>query len=98
LDICLWKTFASVLVRDLKKLAVTISNSSTGSLDVSGSSLPHTTKSNKRHHGIGMESIRYSLAQYGGFFTYELIDGKFSLKLMIPTDPKTLGTPGASRP
>lgn len=49
--------------------------------------LPDTTKRDRTHHGIGMESIRRALARYKGTLSFDTeTGGRFTLKMMIPLD------------
>lgn len=46
--------------------------------------LPETTKADKKHHGIGLSSIRYAVSQYGGTMKISAEEGVFTLKIIIP--------------
>ncbi|MCD7867768.1 MAG: ATP-binding protein [Clostridiales bacterium] len=46
--------------------------------------LPLTTKSNKRDHGFGVKSIRYTAEKYNGTITVQAEDGVFTLQALIP--------------
>lgn len=44
-----------------------------------------TSKADAEHHGIGLDSIRYSAKKYGGEVTIDTTPGRFTLKVLIPT-------------
>lgn len=46
--------------------------------------LPITTKKNKRDHGYGMKSIRYTAEKYNGTITVKTEDHIFMLQVLIP--------------
>ncbi len=46
--------------------------------------LPETTKADKRFHGYGLKSIRYTVEKYGGSIAVHGEDGWFELGLLIP--------------
>lgn len=46
--------------------------------------LPVTTKKNKREHGYGMKSIRYTAEKYNGTITAEAENHIFMLQILIP--------------
>ncbi len=43
-----------------------------------------TTKPDREMHGIGVKSIRYAAGKYDGTCSYEMKDGVFSLRILIP--------------
>ena len=43
-----------------------------------------TTKKNKKNHGYGIKSIRYSIEKYGGNVTTAYKDNWFELCILIP--------------
>ncbi len=43
-----------------------------------------TTKKNKKYHGYGMKSIRYTVNKYGGAVTIDTKENWFDLKILIP--------------
>ena len=45
---------------------------------------PVTTKADKRNHGFGLKSIRYTIEKYHGTLTFDLKDNWFELKMLIP--------------
>lgn len=46
--------------------------------------LPVTTKRNKRDHGYGMKSVRYTAEKYNGTITVQAEQGIFTLQILIP--------------
>ncbi|MBO5529412.1 MAG: GHKL domain-containing protein [Bacilli bacterium] len=48
------------------------------------SGLPITTKSNRKYHGFGVQSIRATIKKYGGFFDCGANNGKFVLLATLP--------------
>jgi len=42
-----------------------------------------TSKKNKSAHGIGMQSIKQTVASMNGFFTYNYNNGYFSIKIVL---------------
>lgn len=48
------------------------------------SGLPITTKSNKKYHGFGVQSIKTTIKKYGGFFDCFTESGKFILLATLP--------------
>lgn len=46
--------------------------------------LPVTTKADRRYHGYGMKSIRYTVEKYGGHMEAGVEDGWFRLRILIP--------------
>lgn len=50
--------------------------------------LPLTTKKNKRNHGFGMKSIRYTAEKYNGTVTVQAKDKIFTLQILIPMEIK----------
>lgn len=46
--------------------------------------LPVTTKKNKRDHGFGMKSIRYTAEKYNGTITVQGKENIFTLQILIP--------------
>lgn len=46
--------------------------------------LPVTTKKNKRAHGFGMKSIRYTAEKYNGTITVSAKENFFMLQILIP--------------
>lgn len=53
-------------------------------LTITDSSLPDTTKSNKRYHGYGLKSIQAAVQKYAGTMTISTNDNWFGLKILIP--------------
>ena len=47
-------------------------------------SLPATTKRDKRYHGYGLKSIRSTVEKYGGSVAVHGEDGWFELGVLIP--------------
>lgn len=43
-----------------------------------------TTKKDKKYHGYGMKSIRYTVNKYGGAVTVDVKENWFDLKILIP--------------
>lgn len=43
-----------------------------------------TTKADSRNHGYGLKSIRYSAEKYGGDVSYEVKNGWFELRILLP--------------
>lgn len=50
--------------------------------------LPVTTKRNKRDHGYGMKSIRYTAEKYNGTITVNADGQIFTLQILIPVNEK----------
>lgn len=48
--------------------------------------LPLTTKKNRRNHGFGMKSIRYTAEKYNGTVTVQAKDKIFTLQILIPIE------------
>lgn len=46
--------------------------------------MPATTKSDKKNHGFGLKSIRYSVEKYGGSVSVDMEKNWFELKILIP--------------
>lgn len=46
--------------------------------------IPVTTKKNKRDHGFGMKSIRYTAEKYNGTITVQAKDHIFMLQILLP--------------
>ena len=49
-----------------------------------------TTKSDKKNHGYGIKSIRYSVEKYKGNVEYGMNKDWFELKILIPYNTKTI--------
>lgn len=58
-----------------------------GQTPVFENGLPVTSKSDKQNHGIGVKSIRYIAAKYGGNAVFGVEDNLFTLDIMIPIPP-----------
>lgn len=43
-----------------------------------------TTKADRKNHGYGLKSIRYSAEKYGGSVSYEIKNGWFELRILLP--------------
>lgn len=54
--------------------------------------LPVTTKKNKRDHGYGMKSIRYTTEKYNGTITVNTKSRIFMLQILIPLNNSKKGT------
>lgn len=48
--------------------------------------LPATTKRDKRYHGYGLKSIRYSVSKYGGCFNMAVKDRWFRVEILLPQE------------
>ncbi len=48
-----------------------------------------TTKNDRRNHGYGLKSIKYSVEKYKGNVEYELNKNWFDLKIIIPVNPNS---------
>lgn len=46
--------------------------------------MPATTKSDKKNHGFGLKSIRYSVEKYGGSVSVDMKKNWFELRILIP--------------
>ncbi len=46
--------------------------------------MPATTKKDRKYHGYGMKSIRYTVNKYGGAVTIDTKENWFDLKILIP--------------
>ena len=64
-------------------LVIQIQNYYSGALRFENG-LPVTTKKNKRDHGYGMKSIRYTAEKYNGTITVNTGEGIFTLQILIP--------------
>lgn len=51
---------------------------------ISKGSLPETTKHNKKYHGFGLRSVKYTCEKYGGYINTSVRDGWFRLEMIIP--------------
>ena len=51
---------------------------------IEGTSLPGTTKENRRLHGYGLLSIRFVVEKYGGVMSVRTEDGLFHLNICLP--------------
>lgn len=51
--------------------------------------LPSTTKDDKRYHGFGLKSIRYTAEKYGGQMVCETKEHFFCLQILIPIHTAT---------
>lgn len=51
--------------------------------------LPMTTKEDKRYHGYGMRSIKYTAEKYGGVVIAKVQEGVFSLDIVLSKSQKT---------
>lgn len=49
-----------------------------------GEELPITTKADKKYHGFGVKSMKYSAEKYGGYLSAGVRDHWFVLKILIP--------------
>lgn len=47
-----------------------------------------TSKSDERHHGIGLSSIRYCVEKYRGNCTASIVGGEFRLTVLVPISAK----------
>lgn len=63
---------------------IQISNYCDYTVEHSEGQLPQTTKTDKKNHGFGLKSIRYSAQKYGGTLTVSTDKNWFELKLLIP--------------
>lgn len=52
----------------------------------SAGQIPATTKADKKNHGFGLKSIRYSTEKYGGSMSVNLENNWFELRLLIPQE------------
>lgn len=43
-----------------------------------------TTKKDKMHHGIGLDSVKYSVEKNNGSFEYMVRDGSFEVIITLP--------------
>lgn len=63
---------------------IEISNYCEQELDVAEGDLPKTTKSDRKNHGFGLKSVRYSVEKYKGNVTVGIKDNWFELKILLP--------------
>lgn len=74
------KPFIEVKIKQVEKfLVISISNKCTRT-DIS----LETTKSNKKLHGIGLNSVRHTVKRYNGEFSVQHKNNMFSANIMIP--------------
>lgn len=59
-----------------------------GGGDNSAVMIGQTTKKDKRFHGYGLKSMRYTVEKYGGEMTYTVKEGWFTLTFLIPVTGK----------
>ena len=50
--------------------------------------LPLSTKKDKRYHGYGLKSIRYTAEKYGGGIRCQASDNQFTLQILLPIPGK----------
>jgi hypothetical protein len=55
--------------------------------------LPVSTKGDRRFHGFGMKSIRYTAEKYGGSMTAEWKDSWFRLTVLLPRQGERIAVP-----
>ena len=46
--------------------------------------LPESTKKNRKYHGFGLKSVKYTVEKYGGHINTGVRDGWFRLEMIIP--------------
>ena len=46
--------------------------------------LPETTKKNRKYHGFGLKSVKYTVEKYGGHINTGVRNGWFRLEMIIP--------------
>lgn len=66
-------------------LMIQIQNYYEGAMKFEGG-LPLTTKRNKKEHGFGMKSLRYTAEKYGGTITVSAVNQIFMLQILIPLE------------
>lgn len=65
-------------------IMIRLDNYDTSNIDLSSNHLPTTSKSNKDYHGIGLKSMDYIVAKYGGSLTLTKEDNWVRLKILLP--------------
>lgn len=63
---------------------IQVSNYCEGELKRGEGQIPKTTKRDKKNHGFGLKSIRYSVEKYGGSVSVDLKKNWFELRILIP--------------
>lgn len=63
---------------------IQVSNYCEQELKREGGQMPATTKSDKKNHGFGLKSIRYSVEKYGGTVSVDMQRNWFELRILIP--------------
>ena len=72
-----------MIYRQQQFLVINIVNP-TKEIPVFEDELPKTTKSDRFHHGFGLKSIQYMVKKYDGNLNVSVVDGCFSLKILMP--------------
>lgn len=65
-------------------VGISVENYCEVSPDVEEGKLPKTTKADKKNHGYGMKSIRYTAERYGGSMEWKVEENWFKLLILIP--------------
>ena len=63
---------------------IQVSNYCEGELRCGEGRIPETTKKDRKNHGFGLKSIRYSVEKYGGSVSVDLKKNWFELRILIP--------------
>lgn len=63
---------------------IQVSNYCGRTLKLEEGKMPQTTKPDKRNHGFGLKSIRYSVEKYGGSVAVDMKKNWFELRILIP--------------
>ena len=65
---------------------ITCTNYYAGRLRLAGG-LPVTTKTDRKHHGIGLSSVRRSVEKYGGVLTLDALQGqRLVVRILLPAE------------
>lgn len=69
---------------------IDVSNYCDGKTRVTDGRLPATTKADKKNHGYGLRSIKYSVEKYGGSIHVDTSNSWFNLYVLIPYPDKKM--------
>ncbi len=83
LDDPLKRVISARIINQKSLITIQVQNYYDGALNFEGG-LPVTTKRNRRDHGYGMKSIRYTAEKYNGTITVQAKDGIFMLQILLP--------------
>ena len=79
------KRLIHVSVTEQKQFVfIQISNYCERKIQLENGTMPETTKADKKNHGFGLKSIRYSVEKYNGTVTVDLKNNWFELRILLP--------------